>query len=150
MLNRVENAHLNYIKTFVESRKVPLPEFIVNDYENNYVTYEYMDQIDELQSYFGLLDNYVWLWNRYEFSFYQIRLASDIKARLSDKINSILAENRFDSNKKKKGGASESAGPSYSSFEIAKSTKSTKSTRPKTAENKTKERPKFISQMIKR
>jgi hypothetical protein len=37
----------------------------------------------------------VWLWGKYEFSFFQVKLATKIKKRLEEKINEILLDNKF-------------------------------------------------------
>jgi hypothetical protein len=84
---KIEKTHRIYIKQFIQERKVSLPEFLINDYKDDYRDYEFMNQIEELQHYYGLLENYVWLWNKYEFAFFEIKLAREIKARLSVKIS---------------------------------------------------------------
>jgi len=49
-----------------------------------------MEQITELQLYYHLLETYVWLWNKYEFAFYEFDKAKEIKIFISNKISRIL------------------------------------------------------------
>lgn len=63
--NKIERAHKDYIRYFVQHRKVPLPSFLIYYYNQNFSSFEFMDQISELQYYFNLLESYVWLWGKY-------------------------------------------------------------------------------------
>jgi hypothetical protein len=61
----MENCHKQYVEDFVHFRRVDLPKFIVQLYDENFDDFRYMDQIGELQYYFNLLETYVWLWGKF-------------------------------------------------------------------------------------
>lgn len=87
--------HKEFINSFIEERRVRVPQVVVDYDRDCFRKFVYMDQIVELQYYFNLLESYVWLWSKYEFEFYQIGLAREIKIRLADKINEVLMNNKF-------------------------------------------------------
>lgn len=71
----VEHYQKEYVSNFVHYRKVDVPKTIVDLFHKKFSNFVYMDQINEMHSYFNLLETYVWLWTKYDFAFQQIDLA---------------------------------------------------------------------------
>ena len=67
-----------------------------------------------MEAYYSLLESYIWLWNKFEFAFYQITLAKEIKMALSQRINMVLSDNKF----KKDPQAGKRSSEKYASFKV--------------------------------